>query len=82
MLRVWFVCGLQGTSSLRTERAQKRLRLLMASRRQEVEADVQRQYHINRTGQSMERGQVRHALPSPRRRAFPLRAPCARARLG
>lgn len=64
-LHVWRVGGLQGTRSLRTERAEKRLRLLMASKRQEVEAEVWRQYRANRAGQNMERGQVRHALHSP-----------------
>ncbi|XP_054666853.1 coiled-coil domain-containing protein 81-like [Grus americana] len=47
-----------GTSSLRTERAEKRLRLLMASKRQEVEEEAWRQYHADRTRQNMGRGQV------------------------
>ncbi|XP_030326412.1 coiled-coil domain-containing protein 81 [Strigops habroptila] len=43
-------------SSLHTERADKQLRLLMAFKRQEVEAEVWRKYHASRTGQSMEPG--------------------------
>lgn len=65
MRGVWYVRGLQGTSSLRTERAEKRLRLLMASKRQEVEEEAWRQYHADRTRQNMGRGQVWHALHSP-----------------
>ncbi|XP_075596526.1 uncharacterized protein LOC142599497 [Balearica regulorum gibbericeps] len=58
-----------GTSSLRTERAEKRLRLLMASKRQEVEAEVWRQYHANRAGQNTGRGQspCRHVFEDPYR---------------
>ena len=79
---VWCVPGLQGTGSLRTERAEKRLRLLMASKRREVEADVWRQYHASRAGRNTERGQVWHALPAPRKRAFPLPAPREGSREG
>ncbi|XP_069633321.1 uncharacterized protein [Haliaeetus albicilla] len=58
-----------GTGSLRTERAEKRLRLLMASKRREVEADVWRQYHASRAGQNTERGQspCRHVFEDPYR---------------
>ena len=62
--------GLQGTSSLRAEREEKRLRLLMASKRQEVEAEVRRQYQANRTGRNMERGQVWRALHSPQEKGI------------
>lgn len=73
---VWCVPALQGTGSLRTERAEKRLRLLMASKRQEVEADVWRQYHASRAGRNTERGQVWHALPSPQEKGIsPSRSP-------
>ncbi|XP_029863015.1 coiled-coil domain-containing protein 81-like [Aquila chrysaetos chrysaetos] len=56
-----------GTGSLRTERAEKRLRLLMASKRREVEADVWRQYRANRAGRNTERGQspCRHVFEDP-----------------
>ncbi|CAM9814084.1 unnamed protein product [Bubo scandiacus] len=46
-----------GTSSLRAERAEKRLRLLMEFKRQRMEAELWHQYHAKRTGQNMERGQ-------------------------
>jgi len=58
------VHGLQGTRSLRTEREEKRLRLLMASKRQEMEDELRRQHSANRAGTNMERGQVWHALHS------------------
>lgn len=69
-LHVLCVRGLQGTRSLRTEREEKRLRLLMASKRQEVEAEVWRQYHANRAGRNTERGQVWHALHSPQEKGI------------
>lgn len=56
------VCGLQGTS---TDKAEKRLQLLMAWKRQEVEAEVWLKYHASRAGQKMEQGQVWHELLSP-----------------
>ncbi|KAM8983240.1 uncharacterized protein PRD47_019400 isoform 6-T6 [Ara ararauna] len=43
-------------SSLHTKRADKQLQLLMAFKRQEVEAEVWRKYYASRTGQSMEPG--------------------------
>ncbi|OPJ82151.1 hypothetical protein AV530_008525 [Patagioenas fasciata monilis] len=43
-----------GTS---TDRAEKRLQLLMAWKRQEVEAEVWLKYHASRAGQKMEQGQ-------------------------
>ncbi|KAM4638515.1 uncharacterized protein AAGF69_015996 isoform 2-T2 [Amazona ochrocephala] len=43
-------------SSLHTKKADKQLRLLMAFKHQQVEAEVRRKYYASRTGQSMEPG--------------------------
>ncbi|KAJ7415471.1 hypothetical protein WISP_78190 [Willisornis vidua] len=48
----------RGTRSLYTEREERELQLLMASRRPEVEAEVWRKYFGNRTRQDTEQGQT------------------------
>ncbi|KAM6035438.1 uncharacterized protein LJ206_000838 isoform 1-T1 [Theristicus caerulescens] len=68
-LHVSCVPGLQGTRSLRTQREEKRLRLLMASKRQELEAEAWRQYRAKRRGRETEQGQspCRHLFEDPHR---------------
>ncbi|KAM6035456.1 uncharacterized protein LJ206_000846 [Theristicus caerulescens] len=58
-----------GTRSLRTQREEKRLRLLMASKRQELEAEAWRQYRAKRRGRETEQGQspCRHLFEDPHR---------------
>lgn len=56
MLCVCPVCGLQGKHPIFTEKEERELQLLLASKRHEVEADVYRKYFGNRA--VTERGQV------------------------
>lgn len=64
MLHVWCVHGLQGAHPLYTEREERELQLLMASKRHEVEAEVWRKYFGSRM--VTEKGQVWQAPHSPR----------------
>lgn len=64
MLHVWCVHGLQGAHPLYTEREERELQLLMASKRHEVEAEVWRKYFGSRM--VTEKGQVWHAPHSLR----------------
>lgn len=54
---------LQGRHPLYTEKEEKELQLLLASKRHEVEAEVWRKYFGNRA--VTEHGQVQHALHRP-----------------
>lgn len=63
MLHVWCVHGLQGAHPLYTEREERELQLLMASKRHEVEAEVWRKYFGSRM--VTEKGQVWQAPHSP-----------------
>lgn len=62
---MWCVHGLQGRSSLRKQREEKQLQVLMASKHQELEAEVWHQYHASRTRENAVRGQVWHELHRP-----------------
>lgn len=56
---------------MRAQIEEKRLQVLMASKRKEVEAEIQRQYQECTHRLSSERSQVQCALTALRERAFP-----------
>ena len=57
---------------MRAQIVEKRLQVLMASKRKEVEAEIQSEYQQCTWRQSLERSQVQCALTALRERAFPL----------